>query len=83
MGILSDNKKYNNKNEIPNQTMHPQHDTSYRFLLSSKKLFVELIRSFVQRGWVEAIDEEQVEEITHTFVLQDFKRQEADLVYRV
>ncbi|MFD2114282.1 Rpn family recombination-promoting nuclease/putative transposase [Paenibacillus yanchengensis] len=63
--------------------LHPRHDTSYRFLLSSKKLFVELLRSFVKRGWIEDIAEENVEEIPHTFVLQDFKRQEADLVYRV
>ncbi|MFD2114281.1 Rpn family recombination-promoting nuclease/putative transposase [Paenibacillus yanchengensis] len=63
--------------------LHPRHDTSYRFLLSSKKLFVELLRSFVKRGWTEDIAEENVEEIPHTFVLQDFKRQEADLVYRV
>ncbi|MFD2114555.1 Rpn family recombination-promoting nuclease/putative transposase [Paenibacillus yanchengensis] len=64
-------------------TLHPRHDTSYRFLLSSKKLFVELLRSFITRGWVQDVEEEQVEEIPHTFILQDFKRQEADLVYRV
>lgn len=65
------------------ETVHQRHDTSYRFLLSSKKLFVELLRSFIDKGWVQAIDEEHVQEIPHSFVLQDFKRQEADLVYRV
>jgi predicted transposase/invertase (TIGR01784 family) len=65
------------------KTMHPRHDTSYRFLLSSKKLFVELLRSFVHRGWVKAIDETNVQEIPHSFVLQDFRRKEADLVYQV
>ncbi|CAH8715522.1 Rpn family recombination-promoting nuclease/putative transposase [Paenibacillus thiaminolyticus] len=64
-------------------TVHQRHDTSYRFLLSSKKLFVELLRSFVQKEWVERIDETNVQEIPHSFVLQDFKRKEADLVYRV
>ncbi|WP_163859519.1 Rpn family recombination-promoting nuclease/putative transposase [Paenibacillus elgii] len=65
------------------ETIHPRHDTSYRFLLSSKKLFVELLRSFVHKGWVQSIDETSVQEIPHSFVLQDFKRKEADLVYRV
>lgn len=65
------------------ETIHQRHDTSYRFLLSSKKLFVELLRSFVHKGWVQNIDETNVQEIPHSFVLQDFKRQEADLVYRV
>ncbi|MFB5760411.1 hypothetical protein [Paenibacillus medicaginis] len=40
------------------ERVHQRHNTSYRFLLSSKKLFVELLCSFV---------------------LQDFKRKEADL----
>jgi predicted transposase YdaD len=65
------------------ETIHQRHDTSYRFLLSSKKLFVELLRSFVHKGWVQRIDETNVQEIPHSFVLQDFKRKEADLVYRV
>jgi predicted transposase/invertase (TIGR01784 family) len=64
-------------------SVHQQHDTSYKFLLSSKKIFVELLRSFVDRGWVHAVDEEQLEQIPHSFILQDFKRKEADLVYRL
>lgn len=69
--------------DVNPETVHQRHDTSYRFLLSSKKLFVELLRSFINKGWVQAVDEEHVQEIPHSFVLQDFKRQEADLVYRV
>lgn len=69
--------------DVNPETVHQRHDTSYRFLLSSKKLFVELLRSFINKGWVQAVDEENVQEIPHSFVLQDFKRQEADLVYRV
>lgn len=69
--------------DVNPETVHQRHDTSYRFLLSSKKLFVELLRSFIHKGWVQAVDEEHVQEIPHSFVLQDFKRQEADLVYRV
>lgn len=69
--------------DVNPETVHQRHDTSYRFLLSSKKLFVELLRSFINKGWVQEVDEEHVQEIPHSFVLQDFKRQEADLVYRV
>ncbi|MDF2668891.1 MAG: hypothetical protein K0R67_1197 [Paenibacillus sp.] len=59
------------------------HDSSYRYLLSSKKLFLELLRSFVNKGWVNQVDETQVEEIKQTFILPDFKRKEADIVYKV
>lgn len=69
--------------DVNPEMVHQRHDTSYRFLLSSKKLFVELLRSFINKGWVQAVNEEHVQEIPHSFVLQDFKRQEADLVYRV
>ncbi|MFL1673479.1 Rpn family recombination-promoting nuclease/putative transposase [Paenibacillus dendritiformis] len=71
------------KTAEPKGTIHQRHDSSYRFLLSSKKLFVELLRSFVHKGWVQSIDETNVQEIPHSFILQDFKRKEADLVYRV
>jgi len=63
--------------------IHQRHDTSFRFLLSSKQLFVELLRSFVRKGWVNDVDAAGIEEIPHSFVLSDFKRKEADLVYRV
>lgn len=64
--------------------IHQQHDSSYKFLLSTKKLFVEFLHSFVMSsGWSNAIAEEQVEQISHSFISEDFKRREADVVYRV
>lgn len=42
-------------------TVHQQHDASYKFLLSSKKLFVEFIHSFINRQWAKEIEEDQVE----------------------
>lgn len=71
------------QSDAPSDPVHQRHDTSYRFLLSSKKLFVELLRSFVHQGWVSSIDEANVQPIPHSFILQDFKRKEADLVYQV
>ncbi|MGG4220640.1 hypothetical protein ABEW32_20760 [Paenibacillus jamilae] len=53
------------------ETVHQRHDTPYRFLLSSKKLFVELLRSFINKGWVQAVNEENVQEN-----LDDIERRE-------
>lgn len=64
------------------ETLHHSHDTSYRFLFSSKKLFVELLRSFVQLGWVDEIREADLEPVPCSFILQDFRKKEADLVYQ-
>lgn len=69
--------------EQKRQQVAQPHDSSYRYLLSSKKLFVELLRSFVRRGWVDELEADDVEAVDHTFILPDFRRKEADLVYRV
>ena len=58
------------------------HDTGYKYLLSSKKAFIQLVRSFIKTGWAEQIDEADLVRIDKSFILQDFKNKEADLVYR-
>lgn len=69
----------NVNSDVNEPQVHQQHDTSYKFLLSSKKLFVELLRSCINKSWVNGVDENQVEEIPHSFVLPDFRRKEADV----
>ncbi|TCO60226.1 Rpn family recombination-promoting nuclease/putative transposase [Caldanaerobacter subterraneus] len=65
------------------EAVHNQHDKGYKFLLSSKRVFIELLRSFVKHEWVNDIDEANVVKVDKSFVLQDFADKEADLVYRV
>ena len=67
--------------EEPEQ-VHMPHDKGYRHFFTSKKVFLQLIRSFIKYGWAEQIDEANLEYINRTFVLQDFKDKEADVVYR-
>jgi len=65
------------------QAIHQQHDKGYKYLLSSKKLFLELLRSFVHREWVERIDESDLTSVDKSYILPDFSGKEADLVYRL
>ncbi|AAM23915.1 hypothetical protein TTE0647 [Caldanaerobacter subterraneus subsp. tengcongensis MB4] len=51
-------------------------------MLSHKKVFIELLRSFVKKDWVNEIDESSLIRINKSFILQDFKNKEADLIYR-
>ena len=60
-----------------------KHDKGYKYLLSVKRVFLQLLRSFVDKTWVNRIDEDSVEFINKSFILQDFKGKEADIVYRV
>lgn len=58
-------------------------DKGYKYLLSHKKVFIELLRSFVKKDLANEIDESKVIRINKSFILQDFKNKEADLVYQV
>lgn len=61
---------------------HP-HDKGYRQLLSDKRVFLELLKTFVRETWVEAIDEKDLILVNKSYVLQDFSEKEADIVYRL
>lgn len=69
--------------DLNNKDTHNKHDKGYKYLLGTKRLFVELVRSFVKEGWAEAIRPEDVELVDKSFILPDFKDKEADLVYKV
>jgi len=60
-----------------------KHDKGYKYLLSVKKVFVQLLKSFVNQGWVSKIEADDVEKIDKSFILKDFREKEADLVYKV
>jgi predicted transposase/invertase (TIGR01784 family) len=59
------------------------HDKGYKYLLSSEKVFLELLQSFVNLSWVQQIDPAAMTRIDKSYILQDFTEKEADLVYRV
>jgi len=67
--------------EDNNNDINNPHDSGYKYLLYSKKAFVQLIRSFVKTGWADKIDEASLVRIDKSFILQDFKDKEADVVY--
>ncbi|MDO8548819.1 MAG: Rpn family recombination-promoting nuclease/putative transposase [Ignavibacteria bacterium] len=60
-----------------------KHDKGYKYILSAKRIFVQLLKSFVEQGWVNRIDEDNVERIDKSFVTKDFREKEADLIYKV
>ena len=72
------------KNNISTEkAIHDKHDRGYKFLLSSRRIFLQLLNTFVKQGWVEEIDEKNMMLINKSFILQDFKDKEADLVYKI
>ena len=66
-----------NNTEIDNP-----HDTGYKLILSTKKVFLELLQSFVEAGWTKQIDPNELIRVDKSYILPDFKKKEADLVYQ-
>ncbi|NLC68195.1 MAG: Rpn family recombination-promoting nuclease/putative transposase [Clostridiaceae bacterium] len=60
-----------------------KHDKGYKYLLSTKRIFIQLLRCFLDKSWVDRIDENSVEYINKSFILPDFKDKEADVIYKV
>lgn len=65
------------------ENIHNTLDKGYKYLFSIKRLFVQLLRSFVNQGWAQKIAPEDVELVDKSFILPDFKDKEADLVYKI
>ena len=65
------------------QGIHQPHDKGYKYLLSSKRAFLELLRSFIRRDWVHAIDGGRLVQLDKSYILPDFSEKEADLVYQL
>jgi predicted transposase/invertase (TIGR01784 family) len=59
------------------------HDKGYKYLLSSRKLFLEFVESFIDRGISDQLDVQSVTRIDKSYILPDFNGKEADLVYRL
>ena len=66
-----------------NGQIHNQHDVGYKYLLSHKKTFIELLKSFVKEKWVEDIEDTNIVLVSKSYILQDFKEKESDIVYKV
>jgi len=62
---------------------HHTHDRGYRELLSSKRAFLELLKTFVREEWTKDIDEDSLVRVEKSYILQDFSEKEADIVYRL
>lgn len=66
-----------------NKRINNENDLGYKHILSSKKNFLEFLRSFVKKDWVNFIKEDNLILIDKEFILKDFKEEEADIIYRV
>ncbi len=59
------------------------HDKSYKYLLSDPLIFQELMESFVDMDWVREIDFKKAKKVPNSFISEEFKKRESDLIYEL
>ncbi len=59
------------------------HDRGYKFLFSNRTIFRQLMESFVDQPWVRQLDFDRAEKIDKSFIDEEYRERESDLIYRI
>jgi predicted transposase YdaD len=63
--------------------MSKVHDSSYKFLFSNPEFVRDLIIGFIPDDWLHSFDYETLEKVPGSYITDDFKQREDDIVWRV
>jgi len=63
--------------------MSKSHDSSYKFLFSNPELVRDLIVGFIPDAWLHSLDYSTLEKVPGSYISDDFKQREDDIVWRV
>jgi predicted transposase/invertase (TIGR01784 family) len=64
------------------QLAHP-HDSGYKYLFSNKDIFCQLLTRFVDEPLFRHLRPEDVEQLEHSFISDEFLNRESDIIYKV
>lgn len=65
------------------EKIYHEHDVGYKYIFSHKGTFIELLKSFVKKKWVNLLQEEDLVLVDKSYILSDFDEEESDIVYRI
>ena len=60
-----------------------KHDRSYRLLFAKPRLIEELVRGFFGQDWIERLDFSTLERVNASFVSEDQKSREGDMIWKL
>jgi hypothetical protein len=63
--------------------MSKNHDSSYKFLFSNPELVRDLIMGFISDEWLQSLDYSTLEKVPGSYISDDFKQREDDIVWKV
>ena len=59
------------------------HDHSYKLLFSHPEMVADLIRGFVREEWVQHLDFTSLEKVSGSYVADDLREREDDVIWRL
>ena len=59
------------------------HDRSYKLLFSHPEMVADLLRGFVREDWVQRLDFGSLEKVGGSYVADDLREREDDIIWRV
>ena len=69
--------------EPSGKSNHQLQDKGYKKLFSNKEMFLEFLQTFVREDWVRDINTDDLVRVDKEYVLQDYRKKEADIVYKM
>lgn len=59
------------------------HDHAYKLLFSHSELVADLLRGFVREDWIQDLDFDSLEKVSGSYVSDDLREREDDVIWRV
>jgi predicted transposase YdaD len=59
------------------------HDHSYKLLFSHPEMIADLLRGYVKEDWVDRVDFSTLEKVSGSYITDDLREREDDVVWRV
>ena len=63
--------------------MATQHDNSYKLLFSHPEMVKDLLTGFVKEAWIEQLDFSTLEKVSGSYVSDELRDREDDIIWRV
>lgn len=69
--------------EYDSGEIHQKYDKGYKYLLSTKKIFIQFVKDFIKINLDEELKEENITLMDKEFITVDFDKRGSDLIYEV
>ncbi len=65
------------------ERIHNAHDSSYKLLFSHPEMVADLLTGYIKQPWVEKLDLSTLETVSASFISDDLREREDDIIWRV